>query len=149
MASFIRRSLLLGVFASANVLCGCSLIGAGIGSAVPRYEARSWRELHVDDEVRVDLLRPPNAGDVLPRGSGDHVDGRYAGTHDGMLRLTVDGLAEPREIPLTEIGAVRIRDGSHWAAGLIAGGVVDATVLTLAVIAADSTSRMQLDVGGH
>jgi hypothetical protein len=63
-----------------------------------------------------------------------------------MLFVTVDGWVEPREIPLTDIMEIRTRDGSYWVAGLVAGGVVDAVLVTVLVTAYESRD-MQFSVG--
>ena len=136
------------------ILGGCSLVGAGIGSAVPRYEtATPTRSLHLDEEIRVVLYRrsSPNESnepnDVVPRGGGERVDGRYAGIRSGVLSVYVEGRVEPREIPLTEISEIRVRNGTYWATGLIAGGAVDATLLTLVIVAVTQAGDTQYNIG--
>jgi hypothetical protein len=148
-SSFARLLLISAVAASCAALGGCTLVGAGIGSAVPRYERTTNRTRPIDlgEEIRVVLLRSPSASDILPRDGGGHVDGRYAGIHEGLLAVTIDGRVEPREIPLTDVDEVRVRDGSYWLTGLIVGGSVDATLIVLAAVAASQSHEMQIDVG--
>lgn len=144
-----RIVLFAALATSAPLAIGCSLIGAGIGSAVPRYETvDARRRVELGEDLRVVLLRPHRADDLMPRDGGGHVDGRYAGIHDGVLSLTVDGQAEPREIPLTDVAELRVRQGSYWTTGLVIGGAVDATFIVVALVAASQwENSMHFEVG--
>jgi hypothetical protein len=135
-------------FVFVAALTGCSLLGAGIGSAVPRYEEApaAARTLHVGDEIRVVLFEPASGRDSLPRAGGGEIDGRYAGIHDGMLEVTVDGMVEPRQIPLTDVMEIRTRKGSYWLAGLATGAFVDAALVTFVLVSIEN-SNPHFDMG--
>lgn len=110
-----RRALaLFALVMLLDTASGCTLVGLGIGAAVPRYEPGSPAE---GDRIRV-----------------GEVEGRYEGVRGDDLVVTTDG--GPRRIAKREAGAVEVAKGSSWKTGLVVGGFIDAVLLTTLIATA-------------
>jgi len=116
------------VLAASFVLEGCSLIGMGIGAAVPRYQDMPYRATTTPDELP--MGRDVEVTAVTGLGQ-EQIDGAIDSVHDG--KLVVDSGYGPRTISLDHVRTIRLRDGSYWATGLVMGAVVDAVVLACIV----------------
>jgi hypothetical protein len=109
---------LIMVLAGAVVLSGCSLIGLGIGAAVPKYSER------VDSS-----MLPAGTRVLVTEDIGRKTQGTLVSATNGDV--TVDeGGARGRQ---TMRGEVRKRDGTYWASGLAAGLLVDCLLTTAAI----------------
>ena len=112
----MRRIALLVLFVLlTNVLSGCTLIGMGIGSAVPRW---------VPDDS-------PESGATVRATSDDGVV--VEGVYDPNRGVTAIRRADP-ELPLERIAKLE-RRSSYLGTGAAIGGVID-TLLTIACVAA-------------
>jgi len=147
------RGILLATIAGTS---GCTLIGAGIGSAVPAYETAPppspWASLARGTDVRVvlarsaplwacRLARPDKCCWLEPTRS---VSGKYESTRDGRVWIV-----RPPDFPgpdavvvgidPSSIESFDVRDGSQRGTGAVVGAVVDLVVLTIAAATMDPT----------
>jgi len=112
---------------------GCTLIGAGVGAAIPRS---SGEEVPADiqavksgSEVTVTYYRPPDQ-----RGGGHlRLDGVYRGVHDGSA--IIERGEKSYYVPLFRIEDTRWRpETSNYAEeGALAGAAVDITIIVITV----------------
>jgi hypothetical protein len=124
-------TLVLGVIVS-----GCSLIGLGIGAAVPKYSER------------VDPRTLPAGARVLVTEVGlVETNGTFVSASNANARnadVTID--ADQKRITIR--GEVRRRDGTYWEDGLTVGVVIDFALLVaggiLAAVAMTALSNMRL-----
>jgi hypothetical protein len=127
---------------------GCTAIGAGVGSAFPKYEAvypasPEWLALRPGTEIAVDLVHAArvrqcahteSGGLECTRPAASHrLTGRFLGTDPEHLWLRVD--EGPLAVDLAEVERVSQVDGSYQVAGAVIGLVVDVAVLA-AIVAA-------------
>ena len=129
---------------------GCTLVGLGIGAAIPKkttYEvsegepigetlrAAAVREdLEVGDDMDVTVQPAPAAPEIgppiavrIPR----VVSGRFHSLDPSRLRL--DGEDYFAEVPLERIEKVRVAHGSHWLGGMFFGLACDGVVASVAL----------------
>jgi hypothetical protein len=107
---------------------GCTLLGAGLGSQVDRYETVAGddlRSVHLGDHLEVRGRKTSER-----ERSTLHWKGTYDGFEDGSLVLRTDTGAV--SIALGEIDEIRVLRGTEWLPGLIAGAVADTSIVVLA-----------------
>lgn len=150
-----RRALsLFLVLVILSTCSGCTLVGLGIGAAIPKkttygvsegqpigetLRAAAVREdLEVGDDMDVTVqpapATPPEAPDIgppiavrIPR----VVSGRFHSLDPSRLRL--DGEDYFAEVPLERIEKVRVAHGSHWLGGMFFGLACDGVVASVAL----------------
>jgi len=116
-ASTPSRWLALLLLVCSSFGCtGCSLIGLGIGSAIPKWE----------DDVAPKSLEWNGKGEkpVVEVRADD--EGR-----EGPPGLVVTTAGGERRIPLPDVQRVDVHTGSYWAEGLGVGAAIDLTVAIL------------------
>ena len=139
---FLHRSTALAVvFFLLSPSWGCTLIGAGVGAAIPRS---SGEELPIDirtaktgSDVTVTYYRPPDQ-----RGGGYlRLDGVYRGVHDGSA--IIERGEKSYYIPLFRIEDTRWRpETSNYAEeGALTGAAIDITILVIAVWTVSHANR--------
>jgi hypothetical protein len=148
MSNRIQLASLLVVLSLVN---GCTLIGSGVGalvdSAIPGpYERRSPLEaVRVKPRDRIELWL----------GNGQHIEGRYLGSfgpssRDPETYLIIEGSAQPTFVRSSDLRGLGVEvTGKGWLYGGIAGLAVDASLVIVAVIAANNMHLDQLSFGGN
>lgn len=142
IAKYLRPALTL---VACVALPGCTLIGAGIGSAQPRWESEGdveapQRDLY-GNEVRLETRER-------------HVRGTFVGLGDetvGGKRVRVivlDTSEGQQRIPLSDASQVEVKTGSFVVEGALIGAVID-VVLVVAVVsvASDPLAGANLSLG--
>jgi hypothetical protein len=113
------------------LLPGCTLIGLGIGAAVPMHqevELQQASSLPAGSDVDVLLSPTSSSGDPV------RIAGRLQSVNDDSLRLSpARFFRTPRRVPLSRVRELRVVSGSYWLPGLVTGAVID-TVLTALVV---------------
>jgi len=112
---------------------GCTLIGMGVGAAIPRA-SETETPMQVEavppgSDVTVVYYRP-----VDERGGGYmQVAGTYRGTDDG--KAIVEHGDKSYLIPVSRIQETRARPytSNYWREGAIAGGIIDLSVVAYVV----------------
>jgi hypothetical protein len=117
---------MLFVGAAALTLPGCTVIGAAVGSAIPKNErVGPPYDASLKEGTPVHLTPGPEAADPEP------VDGTYVGTHDSRLTLkTATGERTIQEGDVAELKKL----GSHWFEGLMIGALVDLTLASVVAV---------------
>jgi hypothetical protein len=139
---YAARICSFGVFqmflATASLpLCGCTLIGAGVGAGIDAmtpgpYEARP-------PEERVYML-PGKRVDLGLR-NGMHLRGRYMGTHGPTFRdpetyLLVEAEDGVVSVPASELRVLGVEVmGNGWIYGGVIGLAIDVTVVVATIVA--------------
>ncbi len=119
-----RTFTLFALFCLSLVLGGCSLIGAGIGSAIPRYE--SFDGASVGSRVRLETPEGASIEGTVTNASSDSV--------------VVAAPERTYELPLDR---VRRRSGSHAGTGALIGGLIDlACVVAGTIVIGTAMSNM-------
>jgi hypothetical protein len=131
------------VLAGALGSAGCSVAGAAFGATTPRYEHTEWPRSNVELGSRV-RVRTRNVG--ADSASITDVEGRYGGVRDGLLSVT-DEDGREHELPIRDIGGLRVRNGSYWKEGLLLGTAADA-ILVVTVVAVTQGANVSV-VTGH
>jgi len=101
---------------------GCSLIGLGIGSAVPRYEptpASSVDELPVGTQLQIKME------------DGSRFTGTVQSQSDPFVVRDLD-TGKTRRVDPAEVWVAEKKVGSQWDKGLFIGGAIDIVVVVLA-----------------
>lgn len=101
---------------------GCAILGAGIGSTIPKYEPLSEepivKEASLGQRVR-----------VVRASDGHEFAGRYAGVYDEKLWIaTPEGASA---VDAHDVKSARVASGDHWLEGFVVGLGVDLAVLTI------------------
>jgi hypothetical protein len=139
----VAVTLLLVILAVQNA--GCTLIGMGIGSAIPRYEYQPGPPI-VGPEYEI-AVEPGREIEVVRASDHQEFRGTFQGVTRGDLVAAVPvSVATPRDpfappktervaIKVTDIERLQVRErtGSHWATGAIVGAVLD--TISIAVFA--------------
>jgi hypothetical protein len=133
MHFFLRATALCAACAIAVPSLGCTLIGAGIGSTIPRMsDVETPTQIEAvprGSEVRVVYFRPFDE-----RGGGRmQIEGTYRGTDDG--HAVIERGDKSFLVPLSRIEETRahLPTGSHVTEGALIGGAVDVTLLVFTV----------------
>lgn len=151
-----QRWLVLAILASgAFGSTGCTLLGLGLGAAVPRWKSAPAGEVGVyadeGDDVDVQLRAGSVSGSysgMIAKGSSPNSTAIYVsnpgtvvvpGQWPALVLITDKG---ERRIQLPDAQRVDVRKGSHWDVGLGVGVALD-------VIVAMTVGILVLGVGGH
>lgn len=120
-----RTRPIVAALAVVALLCstsGCALVGAGVGSMIPKYEPLP-REPVAEQASSGQEIR-------VVRASDDQVlRGRYDGVYDEKLWILTDqgaSAVETRDVKSAQIAA-----DNHWLEGFLAGLVVDVAVVAI------------------
>jgi hypothetical protein len=122
------RALVLIVFVVlAACSSGCTAIGLGLGSAVPRYEPQTG---YPDPGVHVKLAN--EHGNELASGT-------LEARKNGVILVAGDDGAQTT-VRDVDVARIESRRGTYWKTGLIIGIVLDSLALTAATTAAVAAS---------
>lgn len=109
---------------------GCTLIGAGIGAAVPNYEPVLPESAHEGARV------------VVTTADNKELEGTFV-TGDREVATLIDG----HRRFTTSVARMRERRGSYWALGAGIGASLDVVVAILGVVAAVSLAQHPFSIG--
>lgn len=101
---------------------GCAILGAGIGSTIPKYEPLS-------DEPLVEEASLGQRVRVVRASDGREFAGRYGGVYDEKLWLTTP--TGSSSVDARDVKSARVASGDHWLEGFFVGLGVDVVVLTV------------------
>jgi hypothetical protein len=141
MTLMSNRTALVGpMLVVLGLVNGCTLVGAGVGAAVDSaipgpYERRSPLEaVRVKPRDRIELWL----------GNGQHIEGRYLGSfgpssRDPEIYLIIEGSTQPTFVRSSDLSGLGVEvTGKGWLYGGLAGLAVDASLVIVAVIAANN-----------
>jgi hypothetical protein len=98
---------------------GCTVIGFGLGSAIPHRTETPVENLDRDDDVSIEI-----------KNHTEPLDGRYVeATKDDAI--VVDLVDDQERIPRRAINKVYV-NGSYWWVGALIGLAIDATIVGVA-----------------
>jgi hypothetical protein len=117
-AAYIGAAALGAVFSCT----GCAILGAGIGSTIPRYEPLSEEPI-IEEASLGQRVRVVRASD------GREFAGRYAGVYDEKLWIATPGGSA--SVDAGDVKSARVASGDHWIEGFFIGLGVDVVVLTV------------------
>jgi hypothetical protein len=116
-----RTCTMLGTLALLSCT-GCAIIGAGIGSTIPKYEPLS-REPFIEQASMGQKMHAVRASD------GREFSGRYEGVYDEKLWIgTPSGSSS---IDAHDVKSARVAADDHWLEGFFIGLGVDVAVITI------------------
>ena len=130
----MRPVLAFLLVAAASCSTGCSLIGLGVGAAVPRWEHDVSPEKIASyqdgtEPVRLDVKVAPEVAQTYSVPTATRA--WYSG-NKGLV-VTVATPNGERAIPFRELEHVDVKVGSWWAQGLEAGLVFDLVALFVGI----------------
>jgi hypothetical protein len=128
------------VIASISGMPACTAIGVTIGGNISKM-----------DTIPPPTMRGAQAGEEIEvaftDATGPHVlAGDYAGSEGDTLLIASD--AGTTRVPFDRIWQIRIKKGSYWVEGMIAGLVVDAALVTAVAVKVNSM-KIDLTNGQH
>jgi hypothetical protein len=104
------------------VCSGCTIIGAGVGSTIPKYEPLPLG----------DATEPASLGErvrIVRASGGPEVSGSYDGVYDEKLWVrTADGSTS---VDVRDVKEVRVVADNHWLEGLFIGLAVDIAAVAI------------------
>jgi hypothetical protein len=124
----MRTFLSAFIIAASLAAGGCTVAGAALGASTPHYEPTAWPRSNVELGAHVRVrMRNVGADSPLPRA----LEGR--GIREELMSLTDDDGRE-HELPVRDVVALDVRNGSQWQKGLLLGAAAD-TMIVVAVVA--------------
>ncbi|MBS2017458.1 MAG: hypothetical protein JST00_31535 [Deltaproteobacteria bacterium] len=143
-----------------SVCTGCSLIGVGIGSAIPKKSTYGESEpagpalqraveresLTPGDEVIVEMkpesrpIGPP----APPQESAKppEITGRFRAIDGESLLLAGEHTTETQRVPLPLVDVAHVKHSSYWSAGLAIGALFDSIWISTTIIIVTSLGNL-------
>jgi hypothetical protein len=101
---------------------GCAVIGAGIGSTIPKYEPLSREPVTNRASVGQELR-------IVRASDGREISGRYEGAYDDKLWVRTP--EKSSSVDVGDVKSAKVVADNHWLEGFLIGLGVDVAVLAV------------------